>query len=150
MAGVGVVEAEVGEDVCGVAGACDTWEGVEGAFGDDAIDAWELIEAGDDKIPAGAELGEHSVYAVLRAGEGLEAGVLGGRVGAGVRVDLELSYLFCEGLWHHAIAEAPACHRVGLGEAVEDDGALIGAEVRLGGDAGEGAIVEHAGVDLVA
>src|SRR5215204_7104630 len=95
----GLFEQQVGEGVCAVAGIRDAWEGVEGAFGDDAIDARELVEAGDDQVPAGAELGEHSVYAVLRAGEGLETGVLGGGVGAGVRVDLKLSYLFCEGLW---------------------------------------------------
>ena len=35
----GFFEEQVGEGVCGIAGVRDTWEGVEGASGGDAIDA---------------------------------------------------------------------------------------------------------------
>src|SRR5688500_2253425 len=80
-----LVEEEVGQGVCGVASVGDTREGVEGALGGEAVYAGKGVQAGDDQVAAGAELGEHTVYAVLRARKGFDAGDMGGGAGAGVR-----------------------------------------------------------------
>ena len=64
----GLLEQQVGQLVGGVAGAGDAGEGVEGALGRYALDAGEFVQAGDDQVPAGAELGEHALHALLRPG----------------------------------------------------------------------------------
>ena len=82
--------------------------------------------------------------------QGREPGVLRGRAGAGVGVDLQLGDLLGEGLGHDAVAEAPAGHRVGLREAVEDDRAPVGPSPGSEAMLANSAVVEQPGVDLVA
>jgi hypothetical protein len=48
-------------------GSLDVREGVEGAVGDDAGHARQLVEAVDDELAALRELGHHRVHLVARA-----------------------------------------------------------------------------------
>ena len=84
---------------------------------------------------------------VLRSVERLGAGHL--RVGGGARdgVDEEPLEDRHEGRGQDAPAQAPAGHGIRLGEAVEDDGALVHALDREDGDVL--AVVDDARVDLV-
>src|SRR5215203_4925606 len=82
------VEEYIGQLIRLVAGLCDAREGVECSLGRYAFDAWELVEAGYDQVSARPELSKHTPHCVLRPLERRETGVLRGRAGARVGVDL--------------------------------------------------------------
>src|SRR5215212_5209528 len=83
-----IIEEYIGKFVRRVAGLHDAREGVESPLGRYAFDTWELVEAGYDQVPACPELGEHTPHCVLRPPERRETGVLRGRAGTRVGVDL--------------------------------------------------------------
>ena len=49
-------------------GAGDIGEGIEGAAGQGAAEARDLVEPGNEGVAAAAELGDHGVHAVPRPG----------------------------------------------------------------------------------
>src|SRR4051812_41594264 len=59
------------------AGALNVGESVERAAGDRAVEAGDLVEALTDGVAASVELGDHRLDAVLRTGDGSNAGALG-------------------------------------------------------------------------
>src|SRR5437867_782180 len=105
----------------------DIGEDVEGALGRAAGHAGQLIEPRHDEIAPALELTHHLAHRHLIALQRGDARPLGERGGAGVGVDHEPGHMLGEGNGHDPIAHAPARHRIGLGEAVEDDGEVAHA-----------------------
>ncbi len=124
-------------------------EGVERADRGRAADARDGVEAGHDEVAPSLELDDHRVHVVLRAGQGRHRPDLGERRRARDGVDDQLGVGRDERLGHDRVAQPPAGHGEGLGEAVEDDRPL--GHARQGRDRDVLlAVVQDAPVDLVA
>ena len=135
------------ELVGGVARARDVGEDVEGALRLEARQA-HLREAVVDQVAAAVVLSDHLLHVLLAVAQRLDGRNLGRDRRAEHRVLVDLRHGADEGLVAERIADAPARHRVGLREAVEENRALLHA-----GQGGEAdvllAAVRQVAVDLV-
>src|SRR5437879_6105371 len=141
----GLVEQALGDFGGRAPGAGDVREHVERAARAQALHAGQLVEPVHEDVAPPLELGDHA--AGLLALERGDAGELHERRRARGRVHHQPRDVLDERRREDAVAEPPAGHRVGLGEAVEDDRALGHARAVV--DRDELAVVEELPVDLV-
>ena len=141
------LEQFFGELVGGVARARDVREDVERALRLEARQA-HLREAVVDQVAAAVVLGDHLFHVLLTVAQRLDGGNLGRDRRAEHRVLVNLRHSADERLVAERVADAPARHRVGLREAVEEDRALLHAGQRGEADVLLAAVREVA-VDLV-
>src|SRR5450756_946830 len=90
-----------------------------------AGDTGDVVESLNDDLAAGQELLSHRLHAILRQGQGLDAGNLCERGGAGRRIGDDLGHPLDELARAGCIGETPSGHGVGLGHAVHDDCAFL-------------------------
>src|SRR6266511_2034814 len=128
--------------------AGDVREHVEGALRQQARDAGDRVQPGDDRIAPLSERAHHRVDLGRARRQRGDAGTLHERRGARHRVRHQLRHRVHERAGEHAEAEPPAGHRVHLAEAVEQDRSLIHRV--LGEQRAVLALVERLAVDLVA
>ena len=127
----------------------DVGKHIERAAWLDARDARQRVQPIDDDIPALAKGGHHLAHASLRTLDRRDSRVLGRCGGARVRVGHQARHGGGELLRHDAIAQTPTRHGIGLGEAMQDDGPLRCGHARVGGHAGELALIQDVLIHLV-
>src|SRR5262249_5057608 len=84
----------------------------------------DLVDALDEAVAPALELLAHLLHRRLVSAQGLNARYLGEAGGAGVDVRHEPAKILRQFAIHHAVAQAPPGHSVGLGETIEHDGAI--------------------------
>src|SRR5580704_10914527 len=101
-------------------GFLDVWEHVERTFGQAAGKAFDLIQAGNEYVPAALELSAHFVDGTLISSQRFDASDLGEAGGARSGVRRQASNLGRQVGAHDAVAHAPTGHGIGLRETVEE------------------------------
>ena len=139
----------VGELGAGQARPGDVREDVERALRAQAADAGDRVEPVDDEVAPGAELRDHR-RRHRSCGPGAPRPRAPGRTSARTLIVLMISCRTpaTSHARHDRVAQPPAGHRVGLGEAVEDDRPLGHARQRRDRDVLR-AVVQDPAVDLV-
>src|SRR5208337_998859 len=125
----------------------DVGKDVEGALGLTATETLNLVQPGYKKFAALFKLRAHTHDSALISAQRLDARDLSKAGGAGVGVGHQASHVRGQIGAHDAVAHAPAGHGIGLGEAIENNGALLHA-----GDARNRevlALEEQAAVDFI-
>ena len=122
---------------------------IEGAVGPNAADALDLVHAVHHVVAALLERLPHILHRLLGTGQGGRRGFLGdGTGGADAVAQIVADQLGDVGGGGH-IADAPAGHGIGLGDTVDQQGALLD----LGADGGQAdkllVVIDEVVIDLV-
>lgn len=100
-------------------------KGVEGALGQLAVNAWDLLQPFNQDLAPTSELLPHGDDVVLRSIQGRDDGSLGEGVGTGDAVHHQLDDVLHQWLGQDPIAQPPTRHGVALGQTVQKDGSFL-------------------------
>ena len=106
---------------------------VKGAARRAAGHAGNPIEGRNHPVPSLQESVPHPVHVILGSGHRCQGRPLCKRGGTGIGVDHQQLDTFCEFGVHDPVSDPPACHGVGLGESVQDYGAVLKTRDRSDG-----------------
>ena len=122
---------------------------VERALGQLAGEPLGLVDEAVRQAAAGVVFVDHGANVLVAAGDGRGGGVLGDGVGVGRGMALEGGHGLDDLLGAGGVADAPAGHGIGLGNAVDDDGLLLDLRAEGGDAAVLFVVVDELFVDLV-